>query len=266
MSDPLIWARVVHFASTVLLSGTVLFVSFVAEPAFRRDLADDPVNIIVRLRLARLVWIASGLVLISGAAWFLLQTARMVDLPVSQIFSKASLLTVLTETDFGRDWIARLLLLVLLAGTTLRSDPKQVGSPGRRLVIVALATSFVGSLAWAGHGAAGSGLTGGVHLASDALHLMAAAAWVGALVPLAMFFGAMEAGNERSVKQLDVGRERECADGYRLRSSAVAENPAVHRHARDSGREPLGLDAAPHARAARNGPGSVVSPEKYERP
>lgn len=44
---------------------------------------------------------------------------------------------------------------------------------------VALAT-----LAWTGHGAAGEGATGWVHLDADILHLLAAGAWTGALLGL----------------------------------------------------------------------------------
>jgi len=58
------------------------------------------------------------------------------------------------------------------------------------LVAMLLAAALIATLAWAGHGAAGSGTTGAVHLASDAMHLVAAAAWVGALVPLAILLGA----------------------------------------------------------------------------
>jgi putative copper resistance protein D len=42
-------------------------------------------------------------------------------------------------------------------------------------------------LAWAGHGAATPGPFGVVHLLGDALHLVTAAFWPGALAPLAAF-------------------------------------------------------------------------------
>jgi putative copper resistance protein D len=48
------------------------------------------------------------------------------------------------------------------------------------------AAALVGSLAWAGHAIGGQGIEAVVHPAADVLHLIAAAAWVGALVPLAL--------------------------------------------------------------------------------
>ena len=52
------------------------------------------------------------------------------------------------------------------------------------------AASLAGTLAWAGHGTGGAGLPGSIHLAADFLHLIAAAAWVGGLLPLAMMLTA----------------------------------------------------------------------------
>lgn len=49
-----------------------------------------------------------------------------------------------------------------------------------------MAAALVGSLAWAGHAIGGRGVEGLLHPAADVLHLIAAAAWVGALVPLAL--------------------------------------------------------------------------------
>jgi putative copper resistance protein D len=52
-----------------------------------------------------------------------------------------------------------------------------------------LAAGIAASLAWAGHAAATEGLDGAIHPASDALHLIAAGAWLGALWPLAVLLG-----------------------------------------------------------------------------
>jgi len=51
---------------------------------------------------------------------------------------------------------------------------------------VILAAALIGSLAWAGHAMGGRGVEGVLHPAADVLHLIAAAAWVGVLVPLAL--------------------------------------------------------------------------------
>jgi putative copper resistance protein D len=53
-----------------------------------------------------------------------------------------------------------------------------------------VASGLVGTLAWAGHAAAGTGVQGGVHLVADVLHLIAGSAWAGALIPLALLLRA----------------------------------------------------------------------------
>jgi putative copper resistance protein D len=51
-------------------------------------------------------------------------------------------------------------------------------------VQVFLGAAVTMSFAWTGHGAMGSGSSGAWHLGFDLLHLLAAAVWLGALVPL----------------------------------------------------------------------------------
>src|SRR4029077_13510431 len=93
---------------------------------------------------------------------------------------------VLFDTDFGRDWLLRLGLIALLAGL-LAADLRGTKDSGGFLktAIVVVAAGLAGTLAWAGHGNGGAGLAGSIHLAADVLHLIAAAAWVGGLLPLA---------------------------------------------------------------------------------
>ncbi len=47
-----------------------------------------------------------------------------------------------------------------------------------------LGLALVVSLAWCGHAGSGMGIGGDAHLAADAVHLAAAAIWVGGLIPL----------------------------------------------------------------------------------
>jgi len=55
-----------------------------------------------------------------------------------------------------------------------------------------LAVAFAGTLAWSGHAAGGLGSEAALHPAADVLHLIAAAAWVGALLPLIVVFAAAD--------------------------------------------------------------------------
>lgn len=85
---------------------------------------------------------------------------------------------IMTGTSVGLAWTAR--IVVLLAAipliAALRTRPALRFGALAALGAVALAT-----VAWAGHGAMDDGTRGGLHLASDIAHLLAAGAWVGAL-------------------------------------------------------------------------------------
>ncbi|SCK20457.1 putative copper resistance protein D [Variovorax sp. HW608] len=86
---------------------------------------------------------------------------------------------VVMQTDVGISWLVRMgaLALAICAAVFLGRWPtfrlSAIAVPGA----VALA-----SLAWTGHGAMDDGAKGLLHLSADILHLLAGAAWVGALV------------------------------------------------------------------------------------
>ena len=114
----------------------------------------------------------------------------MGERPLSDLWSDGLVATVLFDTDFGHVWLVRLALIVLLAAALHRPYFGAPAPPWRRVAALALAVAFVAALAFTGHAAAGEGVEGVVHEAADVLHLVAAAAWVGALVPLAIVLAA----------------------------------------------------------------------------
>ena len=119
-----------------------------------------------------------------------MQAELLSELPLGAAFSQGAVWSVLSDTDFGHAWIARLGFAIGLAGALLIAGSKpRLQSTGHTIALVLLAAGLVGSLAFAGHAAAGTGAEGMVQLGSDILHLIVAAAWVGALVPLALLLG-----------------------------------------------------------------------------
>ena len=190
MGEPLVWVRAVHFAATLSVTGAVLFVALLAEPAFRK--ADDRGEVSARVRpgLSAIEWISLALVVVSGAAWLVIQSAQMGDVPWSEAVSEGLVQTVLLETGFGNDWIARTVLAALLAVTLAVARPARGSSRRADWLACVLAVALAGTLAWAGHAAGTPDALGVVHVASDVLHLVAASAWVGALVPLAIVIGS----------------------------------------------------------------------------
>jgi putative copper resistance protein D len=191
LTDPLIYARAIHFAATMLVAGVVLFAVFIAAPAWRGGAGNDAVAIKVRARLAVIAWIGLALAAIAGAAWLVLTAAAMSSLPAAQVFGDGVLWTVLSQTTFGRAWLARFALACALAATLpALLSPRDRQSLWLEITSAILAAAFAGALAWSGHAAGGLGDEAIIHPAADVLHLIAAAAWVGALLPLIVLLTA----------------------------------------------------------------------------
>ena len=191
IDDPLIYVRAVHFAATITVAGVAFFIIFIAEPAFRQAENGTRVAVFVRPVLAWIAWIGLVVTVVTGAAWLVLIAQSMSDSPLAEVFSEGILWTVLLQTGFGRDWLARFVLACLLAGMFVPFlSAQRSKSVWIKLVVVALAVGLVGTLAWAGHAIGGSGIEATIHPAADFLHLVAAAAWVGTLLPLALVLAA----------------------------------------------------------------------------
>jgi copper resistance protein D len=200
----LIWVRAVHFAATISVCGVVIFQAFVAEPAFRVA-ATGPTAGLIRRLLARLAWSSLALVVLSGTAWLVLQAAQMSERPLTALWSEDVLWTVLFDTDFGRVWLVRAAWVALLMVAMFPSYfVGELASPWRRGVAPTSAAALVVGLAFAGHAAAGTGVESFLQQGADVLHLLAAASWVGALVPLAVLLGAV--ASDRGESSLALAR------------------------------------------------------------
>lgn len=191
MPEALIVARAVHFASTAMAFGVVLFRFQIAEPAFRQAAASILATKTNYLReLSWIFWISLPLAVLSGAMWLVLVAANISNEPILVAVSDGTLWTVLTQTQIGIVWIVRLILAVLLASWLLfvNSDHKSAFRSGWPPIFCA--AFFMGSLAWSGHAGGTPGIDGDLHVASDFLHLVAAGAWLGGLLPLTLLFAS----------------------------------------------------------------------------
>ena len=191
VSDPLVYARAVHFAATLLLAGIIFFTVFVSEPAFRAAETTPRSSRPCGGQFAGWRGRARAFAVITGATWLVLTAAAMSDPPPAQVISTGVLGIVLTQTTFGHEWLIR---GVLACGLAVTLAPFLATRTVRRVGLDAAATimaaAFAGGLAWAGHAAGGLGSEAIIHPAADVLHLIAAAAWVGALVPLVVLLAA----------------------------------------------------------------------------
>jgi putative copper resistance protein D len=108
----------------------------------------------------------------------MLLSAAILNVSVLDVWLHGGWLKVANVTLFGHAWTARLVLCVLLAALVIW--------PAMRWLQALLAAAFVALIAFSGHASATPGFAGGIHLAADMAHLIAAAAWLGALPALAL--------------------------------------------------------------------------------
>jgi copper resistance protein D len=185
MNEPLVIIRAFHLASTLLLAGTIMFRCFVAAPVFRTKaggaLEDD-----VAARLTQIVWAALAVAMLSGSAWLVFVAAEIAGSSAAEAVSEGFAWTVLTQTAFGNAWMLRLGMASLLTVLLLLPRRNRGFGLASDIITALLAAGLAASLAWAGHAAGTEGSDGTIHLASDALHLVAAGAWLGALWPLSV--------------------------------------------------------------------------------
>ncbi|ABE64983.1 copper resistance D (plasmid) [Nitrobacter hamburgensis X14] len=177
VNDPLIVVRAIHFTATAVTAGSMLFRVAVAEPA----LGSGAPATAARMQSLSVAWIGLAIAAVSGAIWVLLEAAAMSGLSLSEAMTADILSTVLNETQFGLVSEIRLALASTLAACLACSR-----MPWTRWPALTSAFGLIAALAWAGHAGSSVGLIGLLHLTADVLHLTAAAAWIGALVPLAM--------------------------------------------------------------------------------
>ena len=203
MADLLIYVRFVHFAATILVAGVVFSAAVVSNPAAR--LAGSKTHALADVKgwHRLLAWCALLLAVISSAGWLFLTAAAMSGQKLVDVWPSGALWTVLTETIFGHAMVLRLGLAVALAAIFVPLfSPRGRNPVWLDITAAIIAAAFVGGVAWGGHAAGGLGAEAIIHPAADVLHLVAAAAWVGALTPLAILLAI----TGRAPEELDLAR------------------------------------------------------------
>ncbi len=169
-------ARGLSVAALLSVFGTLVFRTTVATrilPGMAGGTAA-----VVRAGLLRLAWFGLALNLVATLAWLALQAGDMAD-ATSMSQALAAVPLVLSGTRFGHLVAVQLCLVAVVALAIGRRD-----SIRRQWAACVLAGLAVASQAGHGHGAAMQAGSGGLLLASGVVHLLAAGAWLGGLVPL----------------------------------------------------------------------------------
>ncbi len=172
-----------HLLTAMSLVG-LLTASFLAGPAQRATAVDWHARVMGWAR-----WLA-GLALLTGLAALAHHAAYLTGRGAAAL-EPGAWLAVLEGSRWGTVWLVRHTLLLVLAAFLL-ARPREASTAdwaalrGQAWLLAAVA---LGAHAWAGHAAA---VEPGALLAAltDALHLLAAGVWLGALVPLGLLLRA----------------------------------------------------------------------------
>jgi putative copper export protein/mono/diheme cytochrome c family protein len=167
------------------LFGTLVSLVLVAPSGLNEAHRDGSAAVatLARQRLVRLARWSDALALLIGVAWMVVQSAVIAS-TTSIEGTLAALVAVAHGTQFGHVVVLRFLMLLvsfpLLSGRGWRL--------GVALVLFGAALAMQGGV---GHAGATGGTVGAVLLTSEGLHLLAAGAWLGGLLPLFVIVGAL---------------------------------------------------------------------------
>lgn len=168
--------RFFHFLAAMLAFGMGTYLCLYAPEPLKRELTPA---------VRRLTLIAAVVALITAIVWLALESASMAD-DWSAALDREAIGAVLTDTAFGHAWAAHLALAAALVAVV-------VFGPRARWAATAVASAaLLASLGLVGHAAMHTGAEGVLHRMNHAVHLLAAGAWIGGLVPFAMCLRAYQ--------------------------------------------------------------------------
>jgi putative copper resistance protein D len=182
----LIAAGVGQYAAVMVLFGSSLFALYAGFGS--RALENSPAERRMQHWLARILCSAARLAVIFAFGALFAVASRMSGYTVDALH-RETLVAVVFATRFGKVWQAQAALSLLLAAVL----PVALTFARRRACYVGTLLGSGGllvGLASVGHATMVSGISGAFHLANHSLHVMAAAAWLGGLLPLAFVLAA----------------------------------------------------------------------------
>jgi putative copper resistance protein D len=119
------------------------------------------------------------LALVSAWAVLMMMTAGMGG-SLGAAVDPSFLATAVSDTQFGRVWIMRILLAIVVLGVIVKPRPTRDRS------MLVLSGVLLASVALTGHSALPGGMPEILHQLADAVHLLAAGWWIGGLLALVL--------------------------------------------------------------------------------
>lgn len=184
MSDlVLIGIRFALFADLMLIVGIAAFALYALGGDERRR----PDIVSGLWRTAR--WLCAFGLLISFLGMGVL-TANMHGVGLFAL-DPAMILAMARDTDVGAAWLYRMIALLIASVAALSLAKRPTAAA---VTLVAAGSIALATLAWSGHAGATEGAAGTLHRASDALHLIAAGVWLGAIAAFLLLLRAPRDG------------------------------------------------------------------------
>ena len=192
MTELLAAVRFVHLGAAVVLAGSFLFLALIAQPAWHGQARVAAVRNFCLQQHRRMLRWSLPLLLVSALAALGLQAAIVGDPGARVGIASAGsagvdlVVPLLTQTLFGQVWLMRMVLLAVIAVVCWpRASGTANSAPSGGFGLIASAC-LLASIALSGHAAAGEGWERALQVCADVLHLLAAGAWLGGLVPLSL--------------------------------------------------------------------------------
>src|ERR671933_1218040 len=178
-------ARWLSLVAVLVLAGGALFDVLVRTPVERRlGAAGRGVFAEAAPSLARVALLAGVVLVAAHAAWAAAQMEAIAELPLPRALDGPVARAVLLESRFGLLWWTRILLgLILAARLVAGARPRGTQAGRARWVEAGLGVGLVVALALGGH-ASGARELPPLAVGVDAIHLAAAAVWLGGVGPL----------------------------------------------------------------------------------
>jgi copper resistance protein D len=172
--EGLIVSRFVHYSALLFAFGVCFFPAYAFRGAERQRTLD------YWNKQEGLIHAASLIAFVSGLSWLLFTAAIMTD-SLSEALKPETMSAVLGETEFGLVWSVHLGLIAALVVLAVLDRRRPLP---RTILLTLLSAACLASLAGVGHTQMQEGPAFFVRAAADGAHLLAAGAWLGALIPL----------------------------------------------------------------------------------
>lgn len=157
------------YLSLMLLVGLAAFPLYALRKGER---CDGP---ILATRKMLIFW--SGAAILLSLLGFLALVAAMMGSSIADVDWQTSR-SIIVETPIGAAWVVRMVALIacLLAAVLIKRSDET-----RLVAVLGTSAAALATLVWTGHAGAREGVVGGIHKASDMLHMIAAAIWLGGI-------------------------------------------------------------------------------------